>query len=176
MANSTRVEEFVGLFTSHEVRLRAFAMSLVANHADAEDVLQQANLVLWKKFDQFRSGSDFMAWAGRIVYLEAHEARKRRKRRELFDPRFYEAVARQATDPKVSEDLVEREKALYECVAGLSTGNRELLKLRYDAGASIESIAEKLGRSADAIYTALSRIRKVLFECVLRRTGMEGAR
>src|SRR5579862_3086843 len=176
MANSKRIEEFVALFTSHEVRLRGFAMSLVANYADAQDVLQQANLELWKKFDQFEADSDFMAWAGRIVYLKAQEARRAQKREQLFDPHFYEAVARQAMDPDVSEDLMEREKLLGECVSTLNSKARDLLKLRYEAGVTIEQMAETLGRSASAVYTALSRVRKSLFECVRRRADVRQAR
>ncbi len=61
MADEDRVTEFVRLFTTYEVRLRAFAMTLLANHADVEDVLQQANVVLWTKFDDYEPGTNFMA-------------------------------------------------------------------------------------------------------------------
>src|SRR3954468_23475897 len=59
MGNADRVTEFVRLFTTYEVRLRAFAMTLLANHADVEDVLQQANLTLWAKFHEFEAGTNF---------------------------------------------------------------------------------------------------------------------
>jgi len=69
MSSEERVKDFMRLFTSNEPRLRAFAMSLIPNWADAEDVMQQANLVLWSKFEQFELGTDFYAWAGRSSIL-----------------------------------------------------------------------------------------------------------
>src|SRR4051794_36154757 len=78
-----RVTEFVRLFTTYEVRLRAFAMTLLANHADVEDVLQQANLTLWGKFDEFQLGTNFMAWAGRVLYLKVQQHRRKQSREKL---------------------------------------------------------------------------------------------
>ena len=57
-----QVNAFIRLFTANEPRLRGFAMSLIPNRADAEDVLQQANLILWRKFGQFQIGTNFFAW------------------------------------------------------------------------------------------------------------------
>ena len=37
---------------------------------DAEDVLQEANLVLWRKFDQYQEGTNFFAWACQIIRYE----------------------------------------------------------------------------------------------------------
>src|SRR4051794_38040536 len=120
MSSEERIAEFIRLFTAHEARLRAFAMSLVPNWADAEEVLQQANLVLWKKFEQFRAGSNFFGWAGRIVYLEARDFRKRQAREKVrFGDEFLEAVARQAADPDVADELAGRERMLGECLKAL---------------------------------------------------------
>lgn len=168
--SAERMNTFVGLFTSHEVRLRAFAMSLVPNWADAEDVLQQANLVLWKKFDQFQVGTEFFAWAARIVYLEAKDFRKRKLRSKIrFGDEFFDAIADEATE--MSDELARRQQVLGDCVARLPEKHRQLLRLRYEHGGSGVQIAGTSGRSVDAIYNALCRIRKALVDCVDRRLG-----
>ena len=168
-----RMDTFVRLFTSHEVRLRAFAMSLIPHWADAEDVLQQANLILWKKFDQFEIGTEFFAWAARIVYLEAKDFRKRKLRSKIrFGDEFFDAVAAEANE--VSGELAERQHVLGECVAKLPEKHRQLLRLRYEHGGSGAQIAGASGRSADAIYNALCRIRKALVDCVNRRLNVGG--
>jgi len=46
MADNVNVPEFIRLFTSHEARLSALALSLIPNWADAEEVLQQSNLIM----------------------------------------------------------------------------------------------------------------------------------
>ena len=155
------------LFTSHETRMRAFAMSLIPNWADAEEVLQQANMVMWKKFDEFESGSNFFGWGSRILYLEAMDFRKRQARAKVrFSDDFCRAVAKEAVE--ISDDLADRQGALGKCIAKLRPAERDILRSRYEDGGSVETVAKSLGRSEDAIYGALRRIRKQLFDCINR--------
>lgn len=167
MTERLRVDEFMRLFTSHESRMRAFAMSLIPNWADAEEVLQQANMVMWKKFDQFQSGTNFFAWASRIIYLEAMDFRKTAARSKVrFGDEFCRAVAKEAVE--ISDELAERQRVLSTCVGKLKAAERDVLRRRYEEGGSVETVASMLGRSQDAIYSALRRIRQQLFECVNR--------
>ncbi|HEY2584773.1 MAG TPA: sigma-70 family RNA polymerase sigma factor [Tepidisphaeraceae bacterium] len=167
MIERPRIEEFVRLFTSHEARLRGFAISLIPNWADAEEVMQQASMAMWTKFAEFQSGTNFFAWASRIVYLEAMRFRQTQARdRVRFSDAFCRAVARIALT--VSEDLADREKALSNCLAKLKPAERELIHRRYEDGGSVEALAKAMGRSDDAIYGALRRIRRQLFDCITR--------
>jgi RNA polymerase sigma-70 factor (ECF subfamily) len=171
MTGEERVHEFMRLFTSHELRLRAFALSLIPNLADAEDVMQQANLVIWKKFEQFQPGTDFFAWACRVVFLEAKDFRKKQLRTKVrYGDEFFEAVAQETA--AMSEELGERQQVLGDCVAKLRPNYREMLRLRYEEGGSADAIAQRLGRSVDAIYNALSRLRKALGDCIDRKVRL----
>ena len=171
MSDSERVNAFIRLFTANEPRLRGFAMSLIPNRADAEDVLQQANLVLWKKFDQFQLGTNFFAWASRIVYLESRDFRKRKLRsRVRFGNEFLEQVATEAAE--MGDELGDRERLLGDCVDRLKADDRELLRMRYESDSEPAGIADTLGRSVEAIYTALSRVRRKLMDCVDRKIGL----
>jgi RNA polymerase sigma-70 factor (ECF subfamily) len=150
------------------IRLSAFAMSLIPNWADADDVLQQTNLVLWKKFDQFELGSNFFAWASRILYLEAKEFRKKQLRSKLlFSDAFVETVADEAE--RSSEELAERQRLMALCVAQLKGPQRELLRMRYEEGGDVEAIAGAMDRSVKTIYNALGGVRKALLACIERQ-------
>ncbi len=174
MPDASRVEEFVRLFTSHEVRLRAFAMSMVANYADAEDVLQQSNLLLWKRFDQFQTGTSFMSWAGRVIYLVGLQHRRKQGRNKIqFGDAFLETVATVATREDVSARLGERERLLGECIAKLRSEHQEMLRMRYAEGGSIEQMSVLFNRSNEAVYNVLSRIRRVLHACVTGKLQAE---
>ena len=167
MPDPNRIDEFVALFTSHELRLRAYAMSLIPNQADAEDVLQQSNLLLWKKFDDFLSGTNFMAWAVRVVYHEAQRHRRRQVRDKLkFGDDFFEAVSAAAASREAAEAMAEQEAQLAVCIAKLRPEHRDLLRARYTEGWTVERMASRFNRSAEAIYNVLSRIRRVLQTCV----------
>lgn len=158
--------QFIQLMVSHEIRLRAFALSLTGNWDVAEDVLQDALCVLWEKFHEFRPGTSFMAWAGRVVYLKAHEQRRRQGKGVPFGDEFLQTVADEATH--LSDEMYERQRLLEKCVAKLRAEQRELLRLRYDQGSDIVGIARTLHRTAGSIREALRRIRKALFDCVSR--------
>jgi RNA polymerase sigma-70 factor (ECF subfamily) len=63
--------DFGRLFVRYQSRIYGFIRSLVVHRDDAEDLLQETASVLWRKFGEFRPGSDFLA---RII----HELRNQR--------------------------------------------------------------------------------------------------
>ena len=167
MVNANRADEFIQLFTQYEGRLRAFATSLVIRPSDTDDVLQQAYLTLWRRFDQFESGTNFMAWAGRVIYLHVQQHRRRQARDEiLLDPTFLEAVVQVSTEEPFVTELGGRERALQECVRSLRPEHLAMLRARYEDGSSTEQMAAVFNRSGQAIYNALFRIRRKLFDCI----------
>src|SRR5438067_3592271 len=70
-------EERLAMLMSHQRRLFQYILSLLPNLQDAEDVLQETNLVVWRKFAQFQSGTSFFAWAARVAQLEVMKHRKK---------------------------------------------------------------------------------------------------
>jgi RNA polymerase sigma-70 factor (ECF subfamily) len=167
MSDSQRTEEFIQLFTQYEGRLRAFALSLVLNANDTDDVLQQAYLTLWRRFEQFQPGTNFMAWAGRVLYLQVMEHRRRQRRDEiLLDSSFLEAVAQVTVELPFTTELGNRERALKDCLRQLRPEHVAMLRARYEDGSTTEQMAEIFNRSGQAIYNALFRIRRRLFDCI----------
>ena len=57
--DASRVEQFMALYSSHQRRLYLYTLTLLPTSLDAEDVFQDANLVLWRKFDQYQAGTNF---------------------------------------------------------------------------------------------------------------------
>jgi len=52
-SDDVRYETFVACFAKHEPDLRRFIRSLLPTWIDADDVLQQTAIVIWRKFDQY---------------------------------------------------------------------------------------------------------------------------
>ena len=165
--------EFVQLFTRHQRRLYLYILSLLPNPVDAEEVLQEANLVIWAKFSEFKSGSNFLAWACQIAYYEVLKAREKKRRDKLqFNPELLELLAEEGV---AQSDLLERRRlALVYCLGKLRDRDRELIQSRYSPGENGQSVAASLKRPANSIYQSLSRIRRTLLECVNRRLATEG--
>lgn len=160
-----RTEEFVRLLGQTERHRYAYLMSLLNDANLADEIGQETNLVLWREFDRFESGTNFTAWSCRVAFNQVRAWRKRQQRSRLqFSDEFLEAVAdeleRQTGDPQ------ERFDALRSCVAALPEHHRELVQHRYTNGDSIESIAGRTNRTADSVYRMLSRVRCALRDCV----------
>jgi RNA polymerase sigma-70 factor (ECF subfamily) len=167
MSAPDRVDEFVRLLAQNQRRLYVYVHTLVPNHADAEEVLQNTNLVLWREFGSFEPGTNFAAWSCRVALNQVLAWRRKRQRDRLqFSDTALAAVAAEADDR--ADELDDRDHALAGCIDKLPADHREMLRLRYGESGSIEAVAERMRRTVDATYRALSRIRHTLHECVTR--------
>ena len=168
-------DDFVRLLARFEPQIRSCVLLWVADWNDAQDVMQQVSLVLWQRFDQFQPGTNFLAWAVTVAKLHAKDYWRRKGReRRLFSDAFIDVVAADAV--AMTDELDERRGMLKHCVDRLKPAHRELLFLRYSHDASVDDIAGRLHRSADAIYKALARTRAALLDCVTRRIALADRR
>jgi RNA polymerase sigma-70 factor (ECF subfamily) len=63
--------------------------------ADADDILQETNLVLWSKQDEFTPGTDFRVWAFRVARYQVMAYRKRQSLdRLVFGDELIDRLAR----------------------------------------------------------------------------------
>lgn len=166
---------FLGLFLKAERRIFAYIFTLLPNRADAEDVLQEVSKLMWEKFDEAAPPGDFVAWGCRIAFYKVMEHRRgRRRERVIFSDAMVERVAETVSEHAEALRLDERHDALACCLGKLSRGDRKLLDERFKEGATVRTAAERLGRSADAVYKALARVRRALHDCVERTIAAGG--
>lgn len=160
-------EDFVRLFTQAQRPLYLYILSQVGNTDAAEEVLQETNLVIWSKSEQFESDTNFNAWTRQIATYEILKHRQRFKRDKLqFSDEFVKAVAEAAGKRTLTQEL--REAALKTCLEKLEDKDRELIEQRYQPGVSGKELASSLGRPANSVYQSLGRIRRVLLDCIER--------
>ena len=160
--------EFVRLLTRHERQVYAYILSLVPNWADADEILQETNMRLWDQFERFKTGTDFGAWARTVAHYQVLTFRKRIGRERVhFSQEFVDAVQAEYEAPSTSEETPEaRRQALQKCIEKLGPGQQEMLQRTYSGEHSIKDVAGQLKRPASAVYKALSRIRRALYDCV----------
>ena len=101
--------------TENQRALYVYILGLVANPTDADEVLQEANLVLWRKAVEFQPGTNFAAWAFRVAHFEVLAFRKRRGRERLsFEPELMETLA--AESAARADSFEARRRALAQCL------------------------------------------------------------
>lgn len=164
--------DFLSRVSRAQRSLYAFILTLVRQPADAEDVLQETNLVLWQKAVEFDATRDFLPWALRIAQLQAMAHLKRQKRTPLtFDEPLLNVLAQEAIVE--AEELDLRRHALAGCLEKLPDRQRELVARRYEPGGSVNELARRLGKTPKAISETLRRIRRALLECIERTVAQE---
>jgi RNA polymerase sigma-70 factor (ECF subfamily) len=164
--------QFVALLTAAHGRLLGYLMSLLGRRADAEDVLQRASVLMWRKYSEFEPGTDFTAWASTIAFYEAKNFQRLAARSRLhFDDALLATLAAERL-----EDLPARERrlnALEMCLGRLGATERDLVRAAYQEHGGIAALAAQMNRAPQTLYNRLNHLRRALADCVERRLAEE---
>ena len=165
---------FARVFAQHDRWLYAYLMTLLGDRTSADEVFQEACVVLWREYGKFDPATDFRRWASVVALNQVRKFRRTAKRREAWlSDRVVELLAEEAVS---GADLLEaRRRALHECVGRLGPADRDVVRACYsEAGSTMKEAAERLGRPANTVYKAMARVRRVLHACISRRLAAEG--
>jgi RNA polymerase sigma-70 factor (ECF subfamily) len=158
-------DRFLRLLTPVQIRIYAYVLSLWPNRVESEDILQETIMVMWSKFDDYRSGTDFLAWAITIAHYSVMTYRHKSKNvRSRFSEETVELL--QNKSPRFLDKLDDRLSALQECMKRLPEKKLIFVRLRYDQGLSAQKIAGRFDISVRAVYKVLAHIHNVLLRCV----------
>jgi len=158
-------KEFVYQLTDWQSRLLSYLMTLLGDLNDAHDVLQETNLVLWRKMDEFPEVRDFGAWSRKFAYYQALAFLRDRKRdRHLFDDELLALFAADCEEPTTDDD--ERRLCLRDCLSQLPDRQRQIISQRYHENIPLRQLAVDSGKNHSAMKMMLMRIREALRVCI----------
>ena len=166
--------DFTQLMSDFQGRLYAFILSVVWNPDAANDILQETNLVLWQKSEEFQPGTSFKAWSFRVASFQVMAWRRDRRRennRMVYDDALLNEIVEQARES--DKDYPDRKLALRTCIKKLNSRQRELITRRYLTGVTIEELAESANQSQQTIVQVLYRARRNLMSCIRLNTPAE---
>lgn len=163
---------FERLVADHQRALFLYILTLIPHPTEAEEVLQETNLTLLRSAGDFQLGSNFRAWAFRVAYHRVLQHRQGKSRETLtFDTELVDTLAHEAK--RNTEVIDARSRALSHCLQKLRPADHSLLSEYYRAGANRAGIAESIQRPLGSIYKSMTRIRKSLLQCIMRRLASE---
>ncbi len=163
-------EAFVRLLIEHEPRVRAFLRGLLPTRNDVDEVIQQASLVAWRKFSEFEEGTAFGGWFLTIARFEALKHRRRLATSPLvFSEDVWELLANEAA----GEDAKDRRDVLDRCLAKLPADRKKMLLQVYSPGVIMREISKQAGKSEEAFYKLIQRLRSRLLDCMKRELAKE---
>jgi len=171
------------LMTRYSGRVYRLAFGITRNEADAEEIVQDVFLTLFRKIDTFEERSALGTWIYRVA-ANASLIKRRGKRVELevhledYLPRFLEDGHREgdrdflcadwSQRPDEAAQAVETRAVLTQALERLPDTYRVVVLLRDLEGLSNEEVAEVLGESVASVKSRLHRARMALREQLTR--------
>ena len=145
------------LFSS---RLFSLCLKYSRNYAEAEDNLQDAFLIIFKKIAQFENRGAFEGWIKRITINSVLQKYRGKSVLNIVNEEKIEDVAIEIEDEDVSIDF------LLKCIQELPDRYRLIFNLYVLDGYSHKEIAEMLDISSGTSKSNLARARMLLKEKV----------
>ncbi len=145
-------EQFTSLAKKHMDMVFRLAFSYLRSREEADDVVQNVLLALWRTDKRFASAEHVKAWLIRVTVNECKKVLRSpwRKREDL------------AAYENALEFQDERDRALYDAIMALDAKYRTVIVLYYYEGYSIAETAKLLGIPAPTAGTRLARARERL--------------
>ena len=169
LALAGQAECFAVLMDRHLGAIKRCIRSIVWNATDADDVLQEVLLKVWRHLSTFRSESSFRTWMIRVAVNEVLQSHRREQRwRWSQTPGDLDALASPCESPHQSLVRVEVTHAVRSAVVGLPAKYRQVLILRDLEQLSVQETAQWLQSSIPAVKTRLFRARHMLVAALQR--------
>lgn len=174
------------LMERHAPRVFRVAFGITRSHADAEEVVQDVFLTLFRKIHTFEGRAALGSWIYRVTTNAALQKRRgqRAAREVVLEPPLpaFNADGRRAGDPASrgadwsrtpEADLLSQEMRgiLSKAMDGLPDQYRAVLVLRDIEGLSNEEVAQVVGDTVPAVKSRLHRARMALREELTRHLG-----
>jgi RNA polymerase sigma-70 factor (ECF subfamily) len=144
------VDELVDLIEMHRVTAYRLAIGMLMDHGEAEDAVQEAATLAWRRRAQLRRDRPFAPWFLAIVANRCRDRHRSRWRTTLKVAHFSDAALGASVDRPADLDL-------RTAMRSLSPRLRAAVVLRYWLDLPIHEVAMALGCSDAAAETRIRR-------------------
>lgn len=154
---------FEELFRKYQGRLFSFCRHFLCNATEAEDVVQDTFLEVYRGLKGFRGDSTFMTW------LYAIASRKCMTRYRQLERSVQPA---ESFEPESDWEMPDLDRMLVrQAISELPDQYRMVLILKYYEQFSLEEMAHTLGDGTDRLKMRLHRARNALKDILKQQTG-----
>lgn len=151
---------FRRIIADHHEDMRRVCIAISGDHAIAEEAVQAAWLVAWKKLHKVHGPDQLRAWLVSVAAREARQLLRKRYRRLRIEVATDTAGRPGGVDPATGIASIDLRAALLR----LDPDDRALLAMRYGAGFTSSELAIATGISASGTRSRIERLLKRLRE------------
>ena len=168
IAQSSDRDAFGEVFAYFAPRVKSYLMRLGANNDQAEDMMQDVMLLVWRRAGQFDPAqASLSTWIFTIARNRRIDV-LRKERRPEFDPEDPALVRDADPQPDANVEAEQRHALIREAIDDLPEEQAELLRLNFFEELPHSAIAEQLGLPLGTVKSrlrlAMTRMRKALGE------------
>ncbi len=154
------------LYQSYYKAIFNTCLRIVGDKDNAEDVMQEAFIAAFQKFDQYDGRAPFGSWLKKIAINLALDYLRKQKRMPVFTEKLPEIP--DEAEPESIEFVLLKAEFVKDQLYQLPDQHRLVLSLSLIEGLDHEEIADFLSISYGAVRVRYSRARKVLLEKLSR--------
>jgi len=160
-------EQATELLQREEPVLRRVVFRYVRDESTVDDLMQEISLKVLRRIDSVRDPRTLRGWLFQLSrnacldYLRAQDRRPSGSPAPLPHAQAHGDLGRNPSEVFLSE---ERVAAVQHALEGLPESQREVIRLRIEAGMDHQAIADELGISRQAVEVRLCRGRAALKE------------
>jgi RNA polymerase sigma-70 factor (ECF subfamily) len=159
-------EVFAKVIEDNKQRILRICRAYASDKEDQKDLYQEVVLNIWRSLPSFRNDSRIDTWLYRVCLnvgiqfsMKLHKTKDNRVSIEGIN--FSDDSMQDQRD----EELEERTKQMYACIATLNDAEKSLILLFLE-DLPYKSIAEISGITENHVAVKMNRIKKKLFNCL----------
>ncbi|HJT63393.1 MAG TPA: sigma-70 family RNA polymerase sigma factor [Candidatus Limnocylindria bacterium] len=160
--SSARADAFRQLADRHLESSYRLALVIMGQPADAQDAVQEAFVLAWRKWGTLRDQAKFERWFDRILVNTCRSRMRSASRWQTQDLSEDLALARESYG-----DVIERD-VLFQAMRRLSADHRVVVGLRFYRDLTVEDIAKRTGARPGTVksrlHHALRQLRELMSE------------
>lgn len=157
---------FNRLVLKYQEKIYMLARRMTGNHLDADEVVQEVLMVLYKKLSTFEFKSAFYTWLYRITMTRSLNYIKRRSLKEFLPLSGLKTKENEKNDPLISVENKEKIMKLEKILQKIPSKQREVFILRNFEQLDYDEISRITGTSVGALkanyFHALNKVKDMM--------------
>ena len=157
---------FNRLVLRYQEKIYLLARRMTGNHLDADEVVQEVLMVLYKKLNTFEFKSSFYTWLYRITLTRSLNYIKRRSLKEFLPLKSVMNKRNDDYDPLITVENQEKINAIEKLLQKIPAKQREVFILRQFEELDYEEISKITGTTVGALkanyFHAINKLKDLL--------------
>lgn len=166
---------FKWLVENYQQKAFSLAFRILCNEDEAQDVVQESFIKIWRKIETYNEKSAFISWLFKIVANNAIDRLRAKKRRNTFSIDLLTDVSGNFQSDNWDNEMDNKEMGgLINRLAGSLPGKQSLVFILRDIqGLSSEETEEILSLSQESVKSNLYHARLAIRNKLLKTTSNE---